>query len=76
MPIGLLALLGLLKLNYDLYSKVERQRNRRRARLDDRVKRQEDAGELGLLRKTMKKRQYQWLESPSDAEGGTGLREG
>ena len=45
-PIGLLALLGLLKLNYDLYSKVERQRNRLRARLDDRVKRQEDAGEL------------------------------
>jgi hypothetical protein len=64
-PIGLLALIGLLKANYDFYAKVERQRNRLRAKLDDRAKRHQDAAELGLLRKTMRKRYYEWLESPT-----------
>ncbi len=61
-PISLLVLLGLLKANYELHAKVERQRNRLRAKLDDRVKRHRDAEELGRLRKTMRKRYYEWLE--------------
>jgi len=64
-PIGLLVLLGLLKANYDFYAKVEGQRNRLRAKLDDRAKLHQDAEELGRLRKTMRKRYYEWLEEAS-----------
>jgi len=60
-PIGLLALLGVLKANYEFYAKVERQRNRLRGKLDDRMKRHQDAEELGRLRKTMRKRYYEWI---------------
>jgi hypothetical protein len=71
-PIGLLALFGLLKANYEFYAKVERQRNRLRAKLDDRVKRHQDADELGRLRKTMRKRYYEWIGVQSVADRASG----
>ncbi len=46
MPIGLLLLLGLLKANYDFYAKRSVPAQSTAAKLDDRVKRQQDAAEL------------------------------
>jgi uncharacterized membrane protein len=45
-PILFLAFCWLLKANYDLYTKVEKHRNRLRTKLNDRAKRQKDAAEL------------------------------
>jgi hypothetical protein len=61
-PIAALVLFGLLRANYVLHDGVERERDDLRTRLADRRQRQEDAEELGKLRKTMRKRYYEWLE--------------
>jgi hypothetical protein len=70
---GLFVALGLLRANYVLHASTEAERNALKAQLDDRRLRQADADELGRLRKTMRKRFYQWIErkkgQPSYPEG-------
>jgi hypothetical protein len=62
-PVSLFVMYSLLKANCALHAATEGERDSLASRLDDRRQRHADADELGRLRKTMRKRYYQWIET-------------